>query len=381
MQASIIRTGIMFGGKDLPILRSKSSNRLERRLARCANEPIRKAFQFFSFSKSMSLDRERIQITTSIKGLDQHIDKRLKTFVQNFLWKAGIGCNIERIPHSTNPLDVSTIIVFEGKFGAVQTVKLALITSLKKKFPQISIPADNEWVVESSKEKLSAARIVQTKASIRRGESSGEVSKSIPLGRMDALSSSASSWIQNMYKKAIEVLPIAQALQTTGQLEAKLIHVHYKKQVEKMDVSILLWDDFLVRCRDRFEISGHIRKICEKRMDGMYERIRAMEELEKDHDYYIEVEGESELVSPSVSTQASVPTSPEVKAFANMEDFYEVLQKDQGLDGDDIKNIEGVFEKEKIKVKQLLRLTDEKLKEAGVSQIGLREAILAVLGK
>ena len=57
---------------------------------------------------------------------------------------------------------------------------------------------------------------------------------------MDALSSSASSWIQNMYKKAIKALPIAQALQTTGQLEAKLIHVHYKKQVEKMDVSLSL---------------------------------------------------------------------------------------------------------------------------------------------
>ena len=381
MQASIIRTGIMFGGKDLPILRSKSSNRLERRLARCANEPIRKAFQFFSFSKSMSLDRERIQITTSIKGLDQHIDKRLKTFIQNFLWRAGIGCNIERIPHSTDPLDVSTTILFEGKFGPVQTAKLALITSLKKKFPQISIPADNEWVVESSKEKLSAARIVQTKASIRRGESSGEVSKSIPLGRMDALSSSDSSWIQYMYKKAIEVLPIAQALQTTGQLEAKLIHVHYKKQVEKMDVSLILWDDFLVRCRDRFEISGQIRKICEKRTDGMYERIRAMEELEKDHDYYIEVEGESELVSPPVSIQASVRTSPaEAKTFTSMEEFYEALRA-VGLNEGQMKKIHNVFEEHDIISTVLPRLTDEKLKEDGLTQIGLREAILAVLGK
>ena len=122
-------------------------------------------FQIFFLSQIMSLDPQRIQVTTSIKGLDQHLDKRFKTFVQIFLWNAGIGCNIERIPHSTDPLDVSTTILVEGKFGAVQTSKLALITSLKKEFPQISIPGDDQWVVESSKEKLSAARITQTEAS------------------------------------------------------------------------------------------------------------------------------------------------------------------------------------------------------------------------
>jgi hypothetical protein len=63
-----------------------------------------------------------------------------------------------------------------------------------------------------------------------------------------------------------------------------------------------------------------------------------------------------------------------------MEDFYAALEK-FGLEADDIAVIRAVFVEQRIKFWTLASLTDEKLKEAGIKQLGLREAILAFVGK
>ena len=64
-----------------------------------------------------------------------------------------------------------------------------------------------------------------------------------------------------------------------------------------------------------------------------------------------------------------------------MDGFYEVLQKAKGLDERQIGIIQDMFEKEEIGFEQLPRLTNEKLKEDGLTQRGLWEAILSILGK
>jgi hypothetical protein len=63
-----------------------------------------------------------------------------------------------------------------------------------------------------------------------------------------------------------------------------------------------------------------------------------------------------------------------------MEEFFAALRA-RGCDDEDIGIISDVFQKQRIKVGVLHRLTDEKLKEDGLTQRGLREAVLAVLGK
>ncbi|KAI3656314.1 hypothetical protein MP638_003113 [Amoeboaphelidium occidentale] len=68
------------------------------------------------------------------------------------------------------------------------------------------------------------------------------------------------------------------------------------------------------------------------------------------------------------------------EGFMTMTEFYEVLQKDQGLNRVDIDLIKSIFGKEDIKIAQLLTLTDDDLEKAGIKQLGLRKAILAVLG-
>jgi hypothetical protein len=67
-----------------------------------------------------------------------------------------------------------------------------------------------------------------------------------------------------------------------------------------------------------------------------------------------------------------------------MEQFFHKLKTEQELDDDDIQTIKDCFGNHKIKFKQLtetgeLAITDAKLKEDGISQRGLRTAILSVI--
>ena len=96
-----------------------------------------------------------------------------------------------------------------------------------------------------------------------------------------------------------------------------------------------------------------------------------MEELENDYNYFIQVEGEPDLGSPSGGTQSSFP---------GLQAFYDGLKSEEDLEEQDIEIIRGVFDEERIKAKQLLRLTDEILRECGLKQTGLRQAILSLLG-
>jgi hypothetical protein len=90
----------------------------------------------------------------------------------------------------------------------------------------------------------------------------------------------------------------------------------------------------------------------------------------------------SELdVLPIISPQACVPTSPETKKFAIMDDFYKELQKAEELDKKEIDIIKDVFDRNMMKVKYLPNLTDDKLIKCGMEEGGLRLAILSFLGK
>lgn len=106
-----------------------------------------------------------------------------------------------------------------------------------------------------------------------------------------------------------------------------------------------------------------------------------MDELQAGHHYYLEVDYGPKLAPSTVSAQASVPTSPETKKFASMDDFYKELQKAEELDKEEIDIIQDIFDRNRMKVKYLPSLTDEYLKIAGFTQLGFRMAILAVLGK
>ena len=69
-----------------------------------------------------------------------------------------------------------------------------------------------------------------------------------------------------------------------------------------------------------------------------------------------------------------------------MTGFYDKLKSEKELDDEDIETIKGCFGKQKIKFSMLmevgdLAITDGKLEKYGITQGGLRTAILAVIKK
>jgi hypothetical protein len=83
-----------------------------------------------------------------------------------------------------------------------------------------------------------------------------------------------------------------------------------------------------------------------------------------------------------IETDLNVPK--EVKFSPEMNGFFEKLKMEEGKSEEQMKKVRDVFSEQDIEFKQLmatgdLAMTDEKLKEIGINQLGLRTAILSVI--
>jgi hypothetical protein len=67
------------------------------------------------------------------------------------------------------------------------------------------------------------------------------------------------------------------------------------------------------------------------------------------------------------------------RGFVSMQDFYKSLEAIVGWEKEDTEIVKKVFGVQRIKLSQITTLTDAKLKEAGLTQLGLREAVLSVI--
>ncbi|KAJ3371319.1 hypothetical protein HDU91_005346 [Kappamyces sp. JEL0680] len=81
-----------------------------------------------------------------------------------------------------------------------------------------------------------------------------------------------------------------------------------------------------------------------------------------------------------------VPSSPNYGAesialhYATMDEFYTALL-DTGLNEDEVRIVKGIFSINIIKPFHLHRLSDKKLKDMGIAQLGLRESVLVLIGQ
>jgi hypothetical protein len=320
-----------------------------------------------------TVKKHRIQITVQISGLPGNDDRKLKTFIQEFLWKRGLGCCIERIRHSDREDDVTTVVLFEGESGDVYSAKADLIEALKVHHPHVPLPPDTaeHWKVEESKEKLLAAKILPTDTAIRRDNSSGAIMNSKPVilsdsgrSRKSVSIGSITSTVVNAIANALTKAETTRALQLAGIISKIVPRINYKDKCCMIDCTTAIWDTFKEDCKKAFDLKMDVKKIWEY-SNGIWIRILDIGILEHDHDYYITIETEPD------------PTLPK---FETMEEFYSALQK-EGLDDVDITEVEKIFQDQGIGVKMLHLLNDSDLKEYGLTQGGLRMAVLAVLGK
>jgi hypothetical protein len=81
------------------------------------------------------------------------------------------------------------------------------------------------------------------------------------------------------------------------------------------------------------------------------------------------------------TTRSSRSPEESAPSFLRLDEFYRALQDREGLDADEVSEIKRILERERIKIQQLHRLTDEKLVCNGIDAGGYREAILDLIGK
>jgi hypothetical protein len=92
-----------------------------------------------------------------------------------------------------------------------------------------------------------------------------------------------------------------------------------------------------------------------------------------------DIEGLEAGKSYFVETQSSIGSTPK---FSTKDDFFNALKEKKGNPA--MERVREVFAKEDIEFEQLmetgdLAITDEKLKEYGIAQGGLRTAILSLI--
>jgi hypothetical protein len=94
----------------------------------------------------------------------------------------------------------------------------------------------------------------------------------------------------------------------------------------------------------------------------------------------VETKRRRRIMAPD-TTRSSRSPEKSAPSFSSLDEFYRALQDREGLESDEVSEIKGVFEQQRIKIQRLHRLTDEKLKVYGLGARGYREAILDLVGK
>jgi hypothetical protein len=296
---------------------------------------------------SMSLLRVRTTFDSEESGL--------KTFVRNFLHSIKVDCNLERTEDGKTALEIETLQ------GSMPHVKRMLLIALDKHFNS-SIPVPTEWVPIALKE-TTIAKLTHTNVSFARQNSSGENSLQDDIFPDDSVDmQSVLRFARDGYSRVNSFL---------SETPEKVLYVSYKGTTEAMEVSnCTSWQLFMKMISDSklLNVGAIIRKIYFQLENGIRVNVTNVATLTAGTTYFIE-------------TDLNVPK--EVK-FSTMNEFFEKLKTEQEVDDDDIQTIKDCFVKQKIKFRQLmatgdLALTDAELKDYGITQGGLRKAILSVI--
>ena len=304
--------------------------------------------------------------------------KGLKTAIKSFLISKKIGHRIEKMYDPATTTHYTNLQIESSVDVNLLKVKVELQSAIMSMFPAITRDMF-QWSVMDHENPIKSSTISRTRdPAAGREDSSGLIDAVDDIAPKDSISNAIS-----LTSSAIHQIGEAfvSGLQFAGKAAKTVIKVETTRgKLGGFNISpTLTWAGLLESLSMSAELglNAPAKKLYWK-SDGKLYPISDIAALLNEHQYVVFTDLDT---LPVLTPESSIPTSPETKRFASMEEFYEALQKDEGLDYEDIDIIKGVFDKEKIKVKQLQRLTNEDLKEYGLNQGGLRKAILAVLGK
>ena len=265
--------------------------------------------------------------------------------------------------------DYSTTVLMEANESSIQAGRILLVATLKQKYPNLQIPPAEEWLLEHSTDPLFGSKVKHTSnPAVSRENSSGKVSKVVfdevaPNESASQLGSRSLSLLEHfahLFKKTQRTVITVSYTSTYG------------KKSETFDITTCTsWAHFLQKVdkSPNLKIPIHTREIYHYLPHGGHSYVSELSALQEGKEYFVE-------------TDLDKPGASHVKF--TMEQFFERLKTEQDLEQDEIMIVKETFIAQKIKAKQLmatgeLAMTDDKLKEYGIAQGGLRTAILAVI--
>jgi hypothetical protein len=312
----------------------------------------------------------RVSLATQFTGNYKHLKRKIKGILKS-----------RKVGHILQTTQVNdnqklTSLFMEGESTYLYAVQAELVSHLLSIYPGICI---QDWQEMASDSPLCSFHIAPTPGSLSK-DSSGfveELKESLDDQNQQPEQPKWKEYFDSGFIQIVNAIQngrqVAYEIQSSfDSIKEKFVHVTYKTKTAHLNIGACIgWAQLkqVIQDCEILDIKNPIRKIYSL-VDGEKSFESDWHGLKAEARYYVQTE--DELIQNS---------------SLEMEEFYEKLEstlmnpvKKEGQ----MKEIRDAFDSQDIEYDQLmatgdLTLTDGKLKEIGISQMGLRTAILSVI--
>jgi hypothetical protein len=319
-----------------------------------------------------SLSQNRLFVSATVNTMATGV----KSLLEKYFIEKNIGATIER------PRENQTIFCFEGIQSKILLAQNDLQSLLNEHCPGVEVTYSPRDAL--TKDRLDKVTLKGTPQDLKQSDSSGNFGQVDLIFNDDAVSVTSSfqrgvQWLNNLTPTLLfQVIGNCRQIASNTQSGlstnvSKSVNVKYLENLVSLNVgACIVWNDFITKIK--FE--KRLKIAADDTIVGIYWMdenqicfIDDLQLLKADRRYYVQTEG---------SLKDSTPK------FSTLEEFYKALKDEEGFEVEDVVLVKDVFVKQKLKFKQLmetgnLAMTDEKLKEVGITQMGLRTAILSLI--
>jgi hypothetical protein len=307
-----------------------------------------------------------ISLVTQFIGNYRHLKRNIKALLKS----RGVGHILQTTQVNDN--QKVTSLFMEGESTALYTVKAELENHLLSIFPGICI---QDWKEMASDLPLFGSQIAPTPGSLSR-DSSGFVEELQEPSADQTQKPEQQKWNEGFDSSFIQVVNAIrngcevayECHESIDSINHKFVLISYKSNTVRLNIGDCIdWSQLLKvirKCKvldiqteilKLYSLNG-LKKVCEMDLSG----------LKAEGQYYVETEDDF------------------VQKVTTMDEFFQRLRMEQDMSKAQVEKAKERFASQGITFKQLmatgdLALTDEKLEKIGISQLGLRTAILAII--
>ena len=314
---------------------------------------------------STALNTPRVSVETRINSDRPGI----KTLLVDFFTGAKLFAKIQR---TANGITSVTIQGHPKQFPASLDHLKELLQIIYK-----AAIVWGETSAVSEENRYNSITIEETLPSLKREPSSGEFLEK-ELEEVSFGGSAATENVKKIVKEALASVSNAAAGFAVAKgwipaVQKEHISIKYKEETYDLEVSSYKSMSEVISSVDLlFSQPVPFKMLYRRAEDGSVHQLKNVKDLREGFLYY------------AITVNEELPKNQTAKFSPEMNEFFDKLMTEQELDDDDIQTIKDCFGKQKIKLRQLLAtgelaVTDAKLERIGITQLGLRRAILAVI--